>query len=148
MKTKSFSNKFLLVVIFLITKVFSGSSNTIEQFDNEVHPVIIEEIAFSRLSDNNLESSDVFMNIIGSDQNEIIGNKPKSKAIAITLAVTLGVFGVHRLYLGTSTKVPIIYTITLGGGFGVLVLSDIIAIIVTKDLEEYSSEPKVFMWAK
>jgi len=75
-------------------------------------------------------------------------SKPKSKAIAVTLAVTLGVFGVHRLYLGTSTKVPIIYTLTLGGGFGVLVVSDIIAIIATKDLEDYAPESKVFMWAK
>ena len=72
----------------------------------------------------------------------------KRKIIAVSLAVTLGVFGVHRLYLGTSTKVPIIYTLTLGGGFGVLVVSDIIAIIASKDLDEYSSEEKVFMWAK
>ena len=72
----------------------------------------------------------------------------KRKIIAVSLAVTLGVFGVHRLYLGTSTKVPIIYTLTLGGGFGVLVVSDIIAIIASKDLDEYSYEEKVFMWAK
>jgi TM2 domain-containing membrane protein YozV len=72
----------------------------------------------------------------------------RKKAIAISLAITLGVFGVHRLYLGTTTKVPIIYTLTLGGGFGVLVVSDIIAIIATKELKPYSGNSNVFMWAK
>ena len=72
----------------------------------------------------------------------------KRKVIAISLAVTLGVFGVHRLYLGTSTKVPIIYTLTLGGGFGVLVVSDIIAILATKNLDAFSPNERVFMWAE
>lgn len=72
----------------------------------------------------------------------------KKKTIAITLAITLGVFGAHRLYLGTSTKIPIIYTLTLGGGFGVLMVADIIAIIAAKDLSTYSPNPKIFMWAK
>ena len=74
--------------------------------------------------------------------------RPKKKSIAIALAVTLGAFGVHRLYLGTSNKVPIIYTLTLGGGFGVLMVSDIVAIIATKDINTYSPSEKVFMWAK
>jgi TM2 domain-containing membrane protein YozV len=81
------------------------------------------------------------------DSNQVVSIK-KKKFIAITLAVTLGVFGVHRLYLGTSTKVPIIYTLTLGGGFGVLVVSDIIAIIMTKDLNKYSPNANAFMWAE
>jgi TM2 domain-containing membrane protein YozV len=72
----------------------------------------------------------------------------RKKIIAVSLAVTLGVFGVHRLYLGTEAKVPIIYTLTLGGGFGVLVVSDIIAILSAKDLTPYSPNEKVFMWAK
>ena len=74
--------------------------------------------------------------------------RPKNKTVAITLAVTLGVFGVHRLYLGTSNKVPIIYTLTLGGGFGVLMVSDIVAIIAAPDINSYSPSEKVFMWAK
>ncbi|UTW67702.1 TM2 domain-containing protein [bacterium SCSIO 12643] len=72
----------------------------------------------------------------------------RKKFIAITLAVTLGVFGVHRLYLGTATKVPIIYTLTLGGGFGFLVVSDIIAIIATKNLDKFSPNSQAFMWAE
>lgn len=74
--------------------------------------------------------------------------KPKKKGIAITLAITLGVFGVHRLYLGTEPKTPVVYTLTLGGGFGVLMLADIIAIIASEDVNQYSPNNKVFMWAK
>jgi len=70
------------------------------------------------------------------------------KGIAIGLAVALGPFGVHRLYLGTDTKVPLIYTLTLGGGFGILPLTDIIAIIVASDMQEYANNGKVVMWIK
>ena len=64
------------------------------------------------------------------------------------LTVGLGLFGVHRMYLGTDMKVPIIYVLTLGGGLGVLPLIDLLAILFTKDLEPYKDNDKVFMWAK
>lgn len=41
-------------------------------------------------------------------------------------AVALWPFGVHRLYLGTEAKIPVIYTLTLGGGIGILPLIDTI----------------------
>jgi TM2 domain-containing membrane protein YozV len=74
--------------------------------------------------------------------------KPKKKGVAIALAATLGVFGVHRLYLGTAPKTPVIYTITLGGGFGALMVADIVAIIASEDVNNFSPNDKVFMWAK
>ena len=69
------------------------------------------------------------------------------KLNAILLAVALGPFGVHRLYLGTHPRVPVIYTLTLGGGLGILPLTDIIAIIATKDIEKFINNDKVIMWA-
>jgi len=68
-----------------------------------------------------------------------------SKLVAIGLNLSLGLFGVHRLYLGTSPKVPIIYTFTLGGG-GFLMLSDLGVIIFTKDLEQFSNNKQIIMW--
>jgi superoxide dismutase len=44
-----------------------------------------------------------------------------SGCIGCRLAVTLGPFGAHRLYFGTTPKVPLLYGLTFGG-FGVLVL--------------------------
>ena len=46
-------------------------------------------------------------------------NKEKDKHSKLTAAafdITLGFLGVHRLYLGTSPKIPVVYAITLGGG--------------------------------
>lgn len=67
------------------------------------------------------------------------------KSVAAILDITLGVFAVHRMYLGTKPKVPVVYTLTLGGG-GFLVLTDLGIIIFTKDLEKYHNKDSVLMW--
>ncbi len=67
------------------------------------------------------------------------------KITAIIFALLTGPLGGHRIYLGTSTRVPLIYTATLGG-FGTLVIADIIAILVSKDLSKFQNNDKIFMW--
>ena len=69
-----------------------------------------------------------------------------NRALAAALAVTLGPFGAHRLYLGTRPKVPLIYGLTFGG-FGVLVLIDLGHILFTQDLAAFQDSERVFMWA-
>ena len=61
------------------------------------------------------------------------------------LALLLGPFGAHRLYLGTTPKVAIIYGITFGG-FGILALIDLGHLLFTKDLDAYRNSDRVFMW--
>ena len=75
-------------------------------------------------------------------------NINKTKAIAVTLAITLGIFGVHRLYLGTKPIVPISYTLTLGGGMGLLPIIDIFYIISAKDINQITNNDFIFMWNK
>jgi TM2 domain-containing membrane protein YozV len=67
------------------------------------------------------------------------------RAVAIGLDVSLGLFGVHRMYLGTDLKVPVIYTATIGGG-GVLWLIDLGLLVAVKDLTHFKNNPNVFMW--
>ena len=67
------------------------------------------------------------------------------RAVAIGLDVSLGLFGVHRMYLGTDLKVPLIYTTTIGGG-GLLWLVDLGLLIAAKDLTSFKDNPNVFMW--
>ena len=75
--------------------------------------------------------------------------KPKHRKLKVVLVtILLGHFGVHRIYLGTSTNVPVVYSATLGGGLGILPLLDLIAILSTKNLEEFENNNKVFMWSK
>lgn len=70
-----------------------------------------------------------------------------SRAMAAGLAVLLGPFGAHRLYLGTGVKVPIVYGITFGA-FGILPLIDLVHILVSKDLTAYCTNERVLMWAR
>lgn len=69
-----------------------------------------------------------------------------ARRVAILLNVSLGYFGVHRMYLGTDPKVPIFYTLSMGGG-GLLWLVDLGILIAKKDIEPYINNPRMFMWA-
>ena len=73
-------------------------------------------------------------------------NKKRTKGGAILMAILTGPIGGHRLYLGSSTYVPIFYALTLGGGLGILPLIDIIAIATTKDLSLYENNGSILMW--
>lgn len=70
------------------------------------------------------------------------------RVISALLAVALGPFGGHRIYLGTKPIVPIIYVATLGGGFFILPLIDLGHLLFTKDLSVYENHDGVFMWRK
>lgn len=74
--------------------------------------------------------------------------KENPRVMASFLCVAIGPFGGHRLYLGTNEKVPIAYTLTLGGGLGVLPAIDLLHIAFAKDLSQYQNNPKVIMWLK
>ncbi len=80
-----------------------------------------------------------------ADMSAVEPEEPK-RLVAATLALTLGAFGAHRLYLGTDAKVPVIYGLTFGG-FGVLVLIDLGHILFTNDLHAYLANGQVLMWA-
>jgi TM2 domain-containing membrane protein YozV len=67
------------------------------------------------------------------------------RLVAIALDITLGLFGMHRLYLGTNVKVPVAYTLTFGGG-GVLWLVDLALLIGSPNIESYKNNPHLFMW--
>lgn len=68
-----------------------------------------------------------------------------NKWLAAGLDLSLGMFGVHRLYLGTDAHVPVMYALTLGGG-GILVLADLGLMLLSKDIENYANSSHIFMW--
>lgn len=75
--------------------------------------------------------------------------KSTKKQVAAVLAFPIiGATGAHRIYLGTEPLVPVTYTATLGGCFGILPLIDFIAILSEKDISKFENNPKVFMWVK
>lgn len=120
-----------LFILILIIPTFSAFAN--------------EEVGISFSKETNHE----FVNNYSIADNTTVIVKPKFKKLkAVLLAIFLGHFGVHRIYLGTSPNVPVVYSLTLGGGLGILPLLDIIAILSTKDLEQFSNNDRVFMWNK
>jgi TM2 domain-containing membrane protein YozV len=69
------------------------------------------------------------------------------RAVAAALTILAGPFGAHRIYLGTTEWVPVFYTLTLGGGLGVLPIIDLVYILVKNDISGCYHNPHIFMWA-
>ncbi|MFZ6053166.1 NINE protein [Halocola ammonii] len=78
-------------------------------------------------------------------EKESVQENPRLVSILLTLA--LGPFGAHRIYLGTDVKVPVFYTLTLGGGLGILPVIDLLHLVFTKDISVYYNNPRIFMWS-
>ena len=86
----------------------------------------------------------VVQEALAADTVQVEAGEPR-RAVAAVLALTLGPFGAHRLYLGTSPKVPVAYGLTFGA-FGILPLIDLGHILFTKDLERYMNDRRILMW--
>lgn len=69
-----------------------------------------------------------------------------TRAVAICLTLTLGVFGAHRIYLGTEDYIPVFYTLTLGGGLGILPVIDLFHLCFAKDISPYYQNAQLIMW--
>jgi TM2 domain len=78
---------------------------------------------------------------------DTVAYKDNARLIAICLNVSLGMLGVHRMYLGTDVKVPIFYTLTFGGG-GVLWLVDLGFLIASKDIRPFMHNKHLFMFSR
>lgn len=123
--------RFFLILIFGISSCCASNVQRLENFS-------FSSSQLTQIADSPFTQTD-----------NVTVVKPKFRKLkAILLAIFLGHFGVHRIYLGTSANVPVVYSLTLGGGLGLLPLLDIIAILSTRDLEQFSNNDKVFMWSK
>jgi len=130
---------FILLALLSTASTYSFSND----FNTTNASYNIKEIIVTDIDESNIENS-LFINL----NNPKDSNVNKTKLIAISLAITLGAFGVHRLYLGTEPIVPIAYTLTLGGGFLILPLIDIFYIIAVKDINQITNNNNVFIWNK
>lgn len=124
--------KKLFLILFLFIVFFS--------FAKESNSLVLEQNITKNIS-------------LGNDTSKIIINEQgdtiylvKRKFTAILLTILTGPLGGHRLYLGTKPIVPIMYAVTLGGGFLVIPIIDLFTIIFTKDLSKFENNDKVLMW--
>ncbi len=98
------------------------------------------KILFKETDEGAFQLRDVFRNGAAIDAEN-------PRLVAICLNITLGLFGMHRMYLGTDLVVPIAYTFTIGGGC-ILWLADLVMLIAAKDISPYFNNSNMFMWAK
>jgi TM2 domain-containing membrane protein YozV len=76
-------------------------------------------------------------------QKATVENK---KVTAAVLTLTLGMLGVHRIYLGTAPYIPAVYLFTFGGGFFILPIVDLVMILSTNDITKFENNNKLLMW--
>ena len=90
--------------------------------------------------------SELNLEVFSVDTTRITNVKFKRGKV-ILFTVFTGLFGGHRIYLGTHQRTPILYSITLGG-LGILPFIDLINIILTKDLSTFENVPQIIMWGR
>ena len=130
---------YILIFFFSLTNIMAAAENdTTLKIDTNIEERIIAPLLLDSASSE--EDKELF--------SDTIYVPKKRKLKAVLLSVLLGHFGVHRIYLGTKANVPVAYSLTLGGGLGLLPLIDTIMILQSKDLEEFSNNDKVIMWSK
>lgn len=129
---------FLTVFLF----VFSFSSSHAQTNDTLIIP--LDPVHLHRLQVHDT----LIIPLSALDPELTAPQKKHPRLIAAILCLTLGPFGVHRLYLGTDPVVPVAYTLTLGGGLGLLTITDLVLICFSKDITPYMNNPHFFMWNK
>lgn len=120
-----------LLLLSLITYQLSAQEQVLQRLRGPVGRLFFEESAAQQFDWK-------------GDGDTLTANN--HRGVAIALGLTLGIFGMHRIYLGTSPLVPVFYTVTIGGGM-VLWLADIAFLIFTKDITQFYNRQGVFMWS-
>jgi hypothetical protein len=136
MKCNILNAKLLLVFLFFFSQVLTlkaGDNSTI--IASSIFKDTLQIKTSSKLSIKQIK----FVEKIKSSH----GIK---KGWALLILLLTGPLGGHRIYLGTPAYVPLVYTATIGGGFGILPLLDAFAILFTDDLSEFINNDKIIMW--
>ena len=125
----------------LILLVQQLSAKTIEMKDS----IEVIRVSDSIISQMNFSEKDSL-----HPKKDLVKENRKKKIVSAVFAFPFpfGFMGAHRVMLGTSPWVPIVYVATFGGCFGVLPLIDFFVITFSKDIEQYENNPHIFMWVK
>lgn len=139
MQSKFFlSHFFFLIILISVSKANTSQSDILlaefNQITTNQSELAAEELIIPAVKK---------IKLITLLQNATVENK---KVTAAILTLTLGMLGVHRIYLGTAPYIPAVYLFTFGGGFFVLPIIDLVMILTTNDITKFENNNKVLMW--
>ena len=80
------------------------------------------------------------------DSNVVVSELKHPKRTAAILALTLGMLGAHRLFLGSKPWVPLFYVLTVGGVFFIIPVIDFLAIVTEKNTSKFYNNNSILMW--
>lgn len=128
----------LLIFLFCLF----GANSAISQQDS-----VQISAAHSLTFISNIDSLQIATPHSNGNQDQKFEYRKSKRFTAALLCLTLGPFGMHRLYLGTSPNVAAAYSVTLGG-IGLVPVIDLLLITFSKDLERFKNNDRVIMWGK
>ncbi len=137
----------ILFVVSMIVSIGTFASNSAYVIDDQKVDALVTNAIDLTMTD--LAVMEVPAEFMFNSPNQV--NSEKTAVIAFILCWAVGVLGIHRLYLGTSTGTFIGYLLTCGG-LGIVSFIDWIVLLLEvvgeQDISRFVDNPKFFMWAK
>ncbi len=146
--------KKITVAFFFFALLLCGTSSFAETSEYFVNDAAIEQAlegGIQIMSDITNEKLADAMAAAQGIQGQAKISADKSEAVAFILSWVVGVLGIHRIYMGTSTGVVVGYILTCGG-LGIVALVDWIVLLIAlvdddKTIDKYVGSKRFFMWA-
>lgn len=138
---------FNLLLIVVVLMLLGHSAKALQLTTTQLHTFAATDSSLGETNNLALHTTvqhTKLIKLIGALQQATTENK---KITAAVLTLTLGMLGVHRIYLGTAPYIPAVYLFTFGGGFFILPVIDLVMILSSKDLSKFENNPKLLMWA-
>lgn len=127
-----------LVAMFAITAVASAANYTAD--DAAIDAAIENAVEVNAFNLGNTATAPLGAAYVALGNNDVV---------SILLTFFLGWTGIHRVYMGSTPWMWILYLLT-GGGFGVVVLLDfvfeLIGFVDGSGLGKYYDNPNILMW--
>ncbi len=146
--------KKITVAFFFFAFLLCGTSSFAETSEYFVNDAAIEQAlegGIQIMSDITNEKLADAMAAAQGIQGQAKISADKSEVVAFILSWVVGVLGIHRIYMGTSTGVVVGYILTCGG-LGIVALVDWIVLLIAlvdddKTIDKYVGSKRFFMWA-
>jgi hypothetical protein len=132
--------KLVFILMAFVAFSFTATAN-----DYAINEVAVDQM-FNQADE--ISTVDFSELMTANAPNAQLGAKNAWVAWALTWTAYVGVCGVHRLYLGSSTGVFLVYLCT-GGGCGVIQTVDWVLLLMgalDNDVSKYEDNTKVIMW--